>query len=92
MKEEIRARVEATIDANQEQMEARIKANNEKFEARRGTFISQMVIHQASTKAIQEEITAKTDTHQGRMEASMNAWQKETTACHEAKEACLEKT
>jgi hypothetical protein len=31
------------------------------------------------------------DAHQERMEASMNAWQKETLACQEATEACQEK-
>jgi hypothetical protein len=50
-----------------------------------------MDIHQARTKAIQEEIIAKMDAHQERMEASMNAWKKETMACQEAMEACLEK-
>jgi hypothetical protein len=38
-----------------------------------------------------KEIIAKIDVHQKRMEANMNAWQKETLACQEAAEACLEK-
>jgi exonuclease VII small subunit len=38
-----------------------------------------------------QEIIAKMDTRQERMEASMNAWQKETLACQEAVEACQEK-
>jgi hypothetical protein len=46
-----------------------------------------MDIHQAKPKAIQEEEIAKMDAHQESMEASMNAWQKQTTACQEAIEA-----
>jgi hypothetical protein len=38
-------------------------------------------------KAGHEMMMAKLDTHHERMEASVNAWQKETTACQEATEA-----
>jgi hypothetical protein len=44
MKEEIIARLEAKIDANQEKLEDRIAANNEKFEVLRGNLVSRMDI------------------------------------------------
>jgi hypothetical protein len=50
-----------------------------------------MDIHQARTETVQEEIIAKMDAHQERMGTNMNAWQKETMACQEATEACLER-
>jgi hypothetical protein len=49
-----------------------------------------MGIHQARTEAVQEEIVAKMDAPLERMGASVNAWQKETVACQESMEACLE--
>jgi hypothetical protein len=56
-------------------MEAEIETNNEKFfKVLQSTLVSRMVIHQARTEAIQEQIIAKMDTHQERMGASMNAW------------------
>jgi endo-alpha-1,4-polygalactosaminidase (GH114 family) len=67
-------------------MEARIKANNEKFEVLPDTLISLMDAHYARTEANQEMI-AKLDTHHERMRASVNAWQEEMTACQEATEA-----
>jgi hypothetical protein len=82
-KEELMARLEAKIKAE-------INTNNEKFEVLRSTVVSWMDIHEARTKAIQEEIIAKIDAHQGRMGTSVNAWRKETMACQEVTEACLE--
>jgi hypothetical protein len=49
-----------------------------------------MDTHQARPEVTQEEIIAKMDAHQERMGANMNVWQKETLACQEAMEACLE--
>jgi hypothetical protein len=49
-----------------------------------------MNTHEARTEAIQKEITVKMDAHQERLGASVNAWQKETTACQEMTEGCLE--
>jgi hypothetical protein len=83
MKEELIRRLEAKI-------EAEIKTNNEKCEVIQRTLISWMDVHQARTEAIQEEIMAKMDTRQEGMRASMNAWRKETMACQEVTEACLE--
>jgi hypothetical protein len=40
---------------------AEIRANNEKFEVLESIFVSRMDIHQARTKAIQEEINGKMD-------------------------------
>jgi uncharacterized protein YPO0396 len=68
-------------------MEARIKANNEKFKILRDTLVSQMVSHHARTEANQEEMIAKLDTYHERMGAGVNAWQEEVTACQEATEA-----
>jgi hypothetical protein len=53
--------------------------------------VSWMAIHQARTEAVPDEIINKTDAHQERMEASTNAWWKETMACQEATEGYLEK-
>jgi multidrug resistance efflux pump len=97
--EEITARLEAKIDANQEKMDAKtdanlkemkaeIRANNEEFEVLRSTLVSRMAIHQVRTEAVQE--VAKMDARQERMGASMNVWRKEITACQDATEACLE--
>jgi hypothetical protein len=71
-------------------MKAEIKTNNANLEVLQSILVSQMDIHQAQTKAIHEEIIAKRDAHQEWMKASMNAWQKDATACQEAMEACLE--
>jgi hypothetical protein len=79
MREEITARLETEIETN-----------NEKFVVLRSTLISRMDIHLARTEANQEEIIVKMDTHQESMRASINAWRKETTACQEAMEACLD--
>jgi hypothetical protein len=54
MKEELRARLEANI-------EAEIKTNNVKFAVIQSTLVSGMDIHQARAEAIQEEIIAKMD-------------------------------
>jgi chaperonin cofactor prefoldin len=83
MKEELMARLEAKI-------EAEIKTNNEKFEIIHSTLVSLVNIHLDRTEAIQEEIIAQVDTHQERMEVSVNAWRKEIMACQEAMAACLE--
>jgi hypothetical protein len=40
---------------------------------------------------MREEIVAQLDAHQGRMEACINAWWKETMACQEVKEPYPEK-
>jgi Ser-tRNA(Ala) deacylase AlaX len=53
-------------------LEAKIEASSKKFEV--FLDISQMDIHQARTEDIQEEIIAKMDSQQERMEACMNAW------------------
>jgi hypothetical protein len=50
-----------------------------------------MDIHEARTKAIQEEIKVKMDAHQERMEANKNAWRKEKTAYRKVTKACLER-
>jgi hypothetical protein len=49
-----------------------------------------MDIHQTRTETVQEEIIAKMNAHQERLGGSINAWRKDTTACQEATEACLE--
>jgi hypothetical protein len=41
----------------QEEIKAEIRANNEKFEVLRGTLVSQMDIHQASTEALKKKWT-----------------------------------
>jgi hypothetical protein len=79
MRDEITARLETEIETN-----------NEKFEVLQNTFVSKMDIHLAQPEVVQEEIIVKMDTHQERMGASINAWQKETTVCQVAMEACLE--
>jgi hypothetical protein len=89
MKEEMMARLEAMLEKNQEKKEARIDTN-ENLQVLRGTLVSLMDMHQARTEAIQEEITAKMDAHQERMGASVNVWRKETMACQEVTQACLE--
>jgi hypothetical protein len=76
MKEELTARLEAKIVAE-------IKPSNGKSEVFRSTLVFR-------TDGIHEEIIAKMDAHQERLEVSVNAWRKETTACHEATETCLE--
>jgi hypothetical protein len=50
-------------------MEARTYANKEKFKVLQGTLISQTVIHQTRTMCTQEEMKAKMDTCQEKMEA-----------------------
>jgi hypothetical protein len=60
-------------------MEARIEANNEKFEALRGTLLSRMVIHQARTQDIQEEMEAKMIKNQERIEATKTLILEHTT-------------
>jgi hypothetical protein len=70
-----------------EPMTELLKAMQEMMEMQMGTLISRMDIHQARTEAIQEEIIAKMDAHHERMGASVNACQKETTACKEATES-----
>jgi hypothetical protein len=47
--------VQEIVDANLREMKAEIRTNNEKFEALQGALISQMCIHQAKTKAMQEK-------------------------------------
>jgi hypothetical protein len=64
------------MDAFQEEM----RPNNEKFEVLRGTLVSRMDIHQARTEDIQEVI-AKMDAHQERMEGNMNARREGNKAC-----------
>jgi hypothetical protein len=54
-------------------MEARIDANNDNSEVLRDTFISWMDIHQARTMSTQEEMKAKMDTHQEKMEAAIQS-------------------
>jgi hypothetical protein len=49
-----------------------------------------MDTHQARTEAIQEEIIAKMETYQGRMEANINAWQNKMKACPERTESSTE--
>jgi hypothetical protein len=55
------------MEVNQEKMDSTIDANNENSEVLRGTLVSRMDIHQARTKAIQEEMKAKIDIRQERM-------------------------
>jgi hypothetical protein len=71
-------------------METRIDANNEKLKGLQSTFMSQMDIHQVRTEAIQEEIIAQMDAHQERLGASVSASQEGMTTCQEVTEACLE--
>jgi hypothetical protein len=89
--EEIRTNREemlAKMETNQQKMDAKmgtslremkteIRANNEKFEVIQGTLISWMVIHQARTESIQEEMKAKMDIHQEKMEAAIHSIQSE---------------
>jgi hypothetical protein len=74
-----------TMKTNQMRMEAKIqakiKATTEKSEDLRSTLVSQMDIRQARTEAVQQEIIAKMDAHHERIEARMNAWRNDTTAC-----------
>jgi hypothetical protein len=60
------------------------------FEVLLSTLVPRMDIHHARTEAIQEYVIARMDVNQERMEASANAWRKETAACHEETGACLE--
>jgi fatty-acid desaturase len=91
--EQMMARVKVEMESNHKEMteslEAKVDSHYKKFEVLQGTFISWMDIHQARTEAIEEEIIVQMDAHQERMGTSVNAWQKETTACQEATEACL---
>jgi hypothetical protein len=54
-------------------LEARIDADNEKFEVLQGAPISQMDIHQTRTMSIQEEMKAKMDVHQEKVEATIHS-------------------
>jgi hypothetical protein len=55
------------------EMKAEIRASTEMFEALQGSLVSHRDIHQTRTEVVQEEIIAKLDAYQDRMEASMNA-------------------
>jgi hypothetical protein len=79
--------LQENMDVNQVKMDS----NNEKFEVLRGNLVSRIDAHHAKTEANHKEIMAKLDAHHERMRASVDAWRKETTACQEATEACLEK-
>jgi hypothetical protein len=64
-------RLLAEMRTNQERLEAKIEARNEKFEVLWGTVVSWMDIHQARTGSPWEEMKAKMDIHQEKMEATM---------------------
>jgi hypothetical protein len=68
---------------------AEIRANNKKFEVLHGTRLP--TGHLQSQDRGHSRRTAKMHAHQERMEASMNAWQRQIMACQEAMEACLKK-
>jgi uncharacterized membrane-anchored protein YjiN (DUF445 family) len=64
---------DAKIDANKDEMEGRIDANNEKSEVLQGTLVSWMDVHQARTMSTKEEIKAKVDIQQEKMEAAIHS-------------------
>jgi hypothetical protein len=76
--------MKAKADANLREMKGKIKPNNEKFEVLRGTLVSWMDIHQARTESTQEEMKAKIDIRQKKMEAAIHSiWSglEETIKC-----------
>jgi hypothetical protein len=82
-------------------MEARTHANKEKFEVLKGTLVSSMVIHRTRTMFTQEEIKAKLDIHQKKMETAthsirfkletMKHWVKDVLSCVKQKTQGLRK-
>jgi uncharacterized coiled-coil protein SlyX len=81
VQEQMIAKMKAEMETNQEQVMAKMKtemrANNEKFEVLRGTLTSRKNIHQARTESTAEEMKAKIDTHQEKMEAAiLSIWSK----------------
>jgi hypothetical protein len=56
-------------------MKAEIRANNEKFEVFHDTLAFWMNIHQVRTESTQEQIKAKMDIHQEKMEVAIHCIQ-----------------
>jgi hypothetical protein len=50
-----------------------MEGNNEKFEVLQGIFVSRMDIYQVRTVSIQEDMKAKMDIHQEKMEAAIHS-------------------
>jgi hypothetical protein len=78
------------IRTNQERTEAKIEASNENFKTLQGTLLSQMVIHQARTETIQEEMESKVNKNQEKMEAAIGSSQEEMRAAISSIRAKLE--